>query len=114
MVQNLPNDWHIMVVDMPGHGHTTRKMSDSFSFAAQAARIRQVGTWCTMVACKMSRFVNRITHRVVGISYFCSIVPFSKESHCVDPVCSNEPTQLHTRIIQKCTQWPVKCESLQQ
>ncbi|XP_071784381.1 monoacylglycerol lipase ABHD6-like [Asterias amurensis] len=40
-VKNLPSDWHIMVVDMPGHGHTTRKMSDSFSFAAQAARIRQ-------------------------------------------------------------------------
>ncbi|XP_022104049.1 monoacylglycerol lipase ABHD6-like [Acanthaster planci] len=40
-VKHLPKEWHIVAVDMPGHGKTTRKMSDSFSLPAQAARIRQ-------------------------------------------------------------------------
>ena len=46
----------MILLDLPGHGKTTRQMKDSFTFEAQAQRVNQV---------------NGITQIIVGFFYFC-------------------------------------------
>ncbi|XP_072025696.1 monoacylglycerol lipase ABHD6-like [Amphiura filiformis] len=37
----LPKDQHVILLDLPGHGRTARRMDDSFSFESQAQRVHQ-------------------------------------------------------------------------
>lgn len=38
----LPKTFHLVAVDLPGHGYTTRKHHDDHSIPAQAAKLHQV------------------------------------------------------------------------
>ncbi|KAJ6668177.1 hypothetical protein lerEdw1_015554 [Lerista edwardsae] len=40
-IQVFPKDIHLICVDMPGHGETTRLLAESYTAAAQAQRIHQ-------------------------------------------------------------------------
>ncbi|XP_077977310.1 monoacylglycerol lipase abhd6-A-like [Glandiceps talaboti] len=41
MIKELPQDLHIILVDMPGHGDTTQKLKSDHSYVAQANMIHQ-------------------------------------------------------------------------
>ncbi|XP_077977323.1 monoacylglycerol lipase abhd6-A-like [Glandiceps talaboti] len=41
MIKELPQDLHIILVDMPGHGDTTQKLKSDHSYVAQANKIHQ-------------------------------------------------------------------------
>lgn len=38
----LPKTYHLLAVDLPGHGYTTRKYHDDLSIPAQVAKLHQV------------------------------------------------------------------------
>ena len=38
----LPKSYHLLAVDLPGHGYTTRKHHDDHSIPAQVAKLHQV------------------------------------------------------------------------
>ena len=38
----LPKSYHLVAVDLPGHGYTTRKHHDDHSIPAQVAKLHQV------------------------------------------------------------------------
>ncbi|XP_042309536.1 monoacylglycerol lipase ABHD6-like [Sceloporus undulatus] len=59
VIKCLPKDLHIICVDMPGHGDTTRLEGDSYTGTAQVARIHQ------FVECVG---LNRKPFHLVGIS----------------------------------------------
>ena len=40
--QKLPQDLHIIVVDLPGHGQTTELENDDISFLGQAESLHKV------------------------------------------------------------------------
>lgn len=37
----IPKEWHMVSLDLPGHGNTTRNEEDSFTYEAQAERVFQ-------------------------------------------------------------------------
>lgn len=38
----IPKTYHLLAVDLPGHGYTTRKHHDDHSIPAQVAKLHQV------------------------------------------------------------------------
>ncbi|KAH0630296.1 hypothetical protein JD844_013202 [Phrynosoma platyrhinos] len=44
-LKHFPQDLHVVCVDMPGHGNTTRFLQESYTAAAQAKRIHQFVEW---------------------------------------------------------------------
>lgn len=44
MAKAFPKTHHLIALDLPGHGKSTRKFSDDFSIPSQVAKLHQVNS----------------------------------------------------------------------
>ena len=42
MAKVLPRSYHLIAVDLPGHGNSTRNLHDDYSISSQAEKLHQV------------------------------------------------------------------------